>query len=223
MAVALRRLSPAPPLPPPVVVLVDRAGTAVIQIEDYPPLALAARGIGARYLAAVARRAAAAGWETAEIQALVGEVDRRTVQWVAASHVEELASGPRRRRCRLLGAVAAQLSGGRWRPAAPDPCTGDALVDGAHRRHGLALAALAGAGHPRWARSAITRWAAGGARTGSLQRGARGWVLEAVSAPRVGTAELSRLREALAGAPRCGWCGTPVLGSLCRRCAPEDA
>ena len=47
-----------------------------------------------------------------------------------------------------------------------------------------------------------------------------GWAAEVLSGPRLDESALSMLRERIVAAPRCGWCGTPVPGRSCVRCAP---
>ena len=39
-------------------------------------------------------------------------------------------------------------------------------------------------------------------------------------APSIPSGSLVGLREQVAAAPRCGWCRAPLVGSICRRCAP---
>jgi hypothetical protein len=179
-------------------------------------------GIGARYLAAVASSAAAAGWHVDELRALVSEIDRRTVQWVAASSTSALLPGRRRWPRR-----AAKLVAGRWTETVCAADEGDRLVKSAGRRNAVCLVAISGTGHPRWVATAFTRWRAAGARGGrvgealeSASIGAR-WAVDVVVAPRVPARDLPGLREQLAAAPRCGWCHLPVLGVACERCSPE--
>jgi hypothetical protein len=58
---------------------------------------------------------------------------------------------------------------------------------------------------------------------GALERGLAAslgveWTVELLVAPALPSGSLMALRERVAGAPRCGWCGVPVLGPACRRC-----
>jgi hypothetical protein len=187
---------------------------------------VAAVGVGARYLTSVAASAAAAGWQGDEILALVSELERRTVQWVAANTVSSLLAGGRRRA--VPGTRrAAMLVTGRWGAAACSPPEGDRLVRSAARRNAACLVAMSGAGHPAWAATSFVRWRAAGARGGvvaetgeSAAIGAR-WAVNVVVSPRVSPSDLPGLREQLAAAPRCGWCHLPVLGAACERCVPE--
>ena len=46
------------------------------------------------------------------------------------------------------------------------------------------------------------------------------WTVELLVAPALRADSLMALRERVASAPRCGWCGVPMLGPVCRRCSP---
>jgi hypothetical protein len=201
----------------PALVVTSSAGRSIDMRLPVSPI-----GIGARYLAAVTSNAAAAGWHVDELRALVSEIDRRTVQWVAASSASALVPGRRRRARR-----AAKLVAGRWTETVCAADEGDRLVKSATRRNAVCLVAISGAGHPRWVAGAFARWRAAGARGGLVGEalectsiGAR-WAVDVVVAPRVPARDLPGLRELLAAAPRCGWCHLPVLGVACERCSPE--
>jgi hypothetical protein len=190
-------------------------------------LAVATLGIATRYLVSVAGRAASDGWSREELLALVSELERRTMQWVAASTVAPLCPSPRRWASIAGSGRAALLVAGQWRPSVCAAGDGERLVRGAGGRNAVCLVAGSGTQSPRWVGDAVARWRAAGVRAGVHQGsaaalGAR-WALEVVAAPRVPPARLPSLREQLAAAPRCGWCNLPVLGASCRRCLPEWA
>jgi hypothetical protein len=156
--------------------------------------------------------------------ALVAAVEERTCMWVAAPNLRRMVSAGLLRRPRLprrpAGAVYEQ---GRWRRAR---CDADALVTalapagaGATR-----IAALSGAGVPKELARAVQ---ADGCRSGRLGAGLAAalhvrWAVEVVVGPGITAAGLAILRDQIAGAPRCSWCRTPVLGVRCPRCAGGD-
>ena len=183
---------------------------------------LTAVGVGARYVEAVAGRAAGAGWAPHEICCLVSEVERRMTSWVC---------GPRmplgRLRPELLRRRSASvLGGGRWRPVAASPALATEVLERGLARGSTCLAALSGSGGG-WADELLDAWRRAGAVAGRLDGGlAREldirWALELAVAPTLTAAGLSTLREQVASAPRCGWCRLPVIGTACSRCALED-
>jgi hypothetical protein len=46
------------------------------------------------------------------------------------------------------------------------------------------------------------------------------WTVELLVAPALPGGSLMALRERIASAPRCSWCGVPMLGADCTRCLP---
>jgi hypothetical protein len=42
--------------------------------------------------------------------------------------------------------------------------------------------------------------------------------VELLGTPQLSPAQLQALRERFAAAPRCDWCGVPVVGRHCHRC-----
>jgi hypothetical protein len=44
------------------------------------------------------------------------------------------------------------------------------------------------------------------------------WTMELLVAPALPAGSLMALRERIASAPRCDWCGVPMLGADCNRC-----
>jgi len=185
-------------------------------------LPLTAVGVGVRYLDAVARRAAEAGWNAREIMCLVAEVEMRMTAW---------AAGPRlplgRRPGPLPRRRSALMRGGCWRSVAAGHALPDEMLDRGLARAGTILAALSGR-PTTWAEDRLAAWQRAGAIGGRLDSGlARdlgiAWALELVVAPTLSSPGLSTLREQIASAPGCGWCRLPVLGTACPRCALETA
>jgi hypothetical protein len=65
-------------------------------------------------------------------------------------------------------------------------------------------------------------------RSGRLEAGLAAalgvaWTVELVLVPALPPGSLMALRERVAAAPRCGWCGVPMPAGRCRRCQPETA
>jgi hypothetical protein len=196
------------------------ARTADAELELVP---LMLTGIGARYLAVAARRAARLGWTGAELATLVRELERHTFSLAIAPSLRALerrVSTPRRLpRGRRAGL---RFAGEHWEPC---PTGGEAIVRLAETglaREATCAAALSGR-PPRDVRAL-----AGGLGELGVRLGAGGlagdlgvrWAFEVLVAPAAGPASLSGVRERIAAAPRCGWCRKPVLGDRCRACAP---
>lgn len=185
-------------------------------------LHLTAVGVGVRYLDAVARRAAEAGWTAREIMCLVSEVELRMTAWAAGPRLPLGGTQgllPRRRN--------AVMSSGRWRSVPAGHALPDEMLDRGLARAGTILAALSGR-PASWAEDRLAAWQRAGAVGGRLDSGlARdlsvSWALELVVAPTLSSPGLSTLREQIASAPSCGWCRLPVLGTACPRCALETA
>ena len=86
----------------------------------------------------------------------------------------------------------------------------------------MCAAAVSGARAPERLVAAVQ---AEGVHVGALERGLAAslgvdWTVELLVAPALPAGSLMALRERVAAAPRCGWCGVPVLGPACRRCLP---
>ena len=183
-------------------------------------------GIGGRYLAQVARSAARRrmrpprSWPRSWSSWSAGA---RTCCWHRPWRTV-VASGPRRpgvhgpRAGRGLGrwwvvrcthALTWQRRPGRW-PA----------------RGYLCAAAVSGSAPPRAVAAASgRRLTASGVPVGRITHGVAAalgasWAVELLGAPPLSAAQLQGLREQFGAAPRCDWCGLPVVGRHCRRCSP---
>jgi hypothetical protein len=178
-------------------------------------------GIGGRYLAGIAAHAHARGWGALEVVALLEAVEERSAMWVVAPSAASL------RRAGLIGAgrgrrrACARWSGGRWARVPVDPAA-LAGVAAAGGSRAVCVAAVSGVRAPDRLVSAVQ---AMGVRVGTLERGLAAslgvdWTVELLVAPALPAGSLMALRERVAAAPRCGWCGVPVLGPACRRCLP---
>jgi hypothetical protein len=179
-------------------------------------------GIGTRYLVRVAHRAAHMGWGIDELAALVVELERRCAYLLFASSLAALA--PDRRRARRPGRrQAMQWDAGAWAASGGRPS--DLLT--AARSSGLRgygnVVAGSRAELPRRLAGVLDELASrgvtvrNGGRETALQLGAR-WALELLGTPQLSPAQLQALRERFATAPRCDWCGVPVVGRHCHRC-----
>lgn len=177
-------------------------------------------GIGGRYLAGVAAHAHERGWAPVEVAALLDAVEDRSAMWIvcpsaAALRRAGLIEGGRGR------TVCARWASGCWSRIALDvPAL--AAVAAAGRTRGVCASAVSGTGAPRRLVEAVH---AGGVHTGVLERGLATslgvrWTVELLVATALPPGSLMALRERVASAPRCGWCGVPLLGPDCRRCLP---
>ena len=177
-------------------------------------------GIGGRYLAGLAAHAHEQGWHPPEVAALLDAVEDRASMWIVAPSAASL------RRAGLIGSggsrkACARWSAARWMhvPIDPESLT---RVAAAGRARAVCIAAVSGSGAPRRVVSAVGAegvelgWLDGGLAT-SLQVA---WTVELLVAPAVPARSLMALRERIASAPRCGWCGVPMLGADCTRCLP---
>lgn len=178
-------------------------------------------GIGGRYLAGIAAHAHARGWGALEVVALLDAVEARSAMWVVTPSAGSLrragliadGRGPRR--------ACARWSGGRWARVPVDP-SALAAVAAAGGTRAVCAAAVSGARAPERLVAAVQ---AEGVHVGALERGLAAslgvdWTVELLVAPALPAGLLMALRERVAAAPRCGWCGVPVLGPACRRCLP---
>jgi hypothetical protein len=181
-------------------------------------------GIAGRHLERVVRVAASRGWHPTELAALAGELERHgEVDLVAPGSALRPFSGPRARL--LHRAARVRWADGRW---AREPASPDALEHALHQ----ALArgrdcAVSVSGHRvpgAWAalarRSREQHAAVAVQETGFADVLGATWAIELLSGPMLDDGALSMLRERIVAAPRCGWCGTPVPGRACVRCAP---
>ena len=193
-----------------------RAGGRIVVRASLP-------GIGGRYLVQVARSAAAGGWAAEELAALVVELERRCTYLLLASTVAPLG-GSRPRRPGVHGPRrAAAWDGGGWSGAhARDLAASARTVAG---RGYLCAAASSGSAPPRAVAGALADLRASGVSVGRITHGVAAalgasWAVELLGAPPLSAAQLQRLREQFGAAPRCDWCGLPVVGRHCRRCSP---
>ncbi|MEP6642746.1 MAG: hypothetical protein ABJB93_12670 [Gaiellales bacterium] len=177
-------------------------------------------GIGGRYLAGVAAHAHERGWAPVEVAALLDAVEDRSAMWIvcpsaAALRRAGLIEGGRGR------VVCARWSSGGWSRIGLDvPAL--AAVAASGRTRGVCVAAVSGTGAPRRVVESVH---AGGVYAGVLARGLAAslgvrWTVELLVATALPPGSLMALRERVASAPRCGWCGVPLLGPDCRRCQP---
>jgi hypothetical protein len=182
-------------------------------------------GIGGRYLAGVAHHLAAHGWPGEEAAALLVALEDRCSMWIVCSPGDALARAGLApdRPARLRRVRATRFAGGRWDAArVPLPETVAELMAAGTARGAVCAAAESGRLPP----SGLVRAAAmGGAHTASMDGGLAAavgarWAVELLIAPAIPSGSLVGLREQIAGAPRCGWCRAPLVGSTCRRCAP---
>jgi hypothetical protein len=177
-------------------------------------------GIGGRYLAGLAAHAHEQGWQGTEVAALLDAVEGRASMWIVSPSAAALRraglleSGGSRRAC-------ARWSAGSWRSV---PVDADALarVAAAGRARAVCVGAVSGTGAPRRIVEAV---GADGVQLGWLDGGLAAslrvpWTVELLVAPALPGGSLMALRERIAAAPRCGWCGVPTLGPDCARCLP---
>jgi hypothetical protein len=177
-------------------------------------------GIGGRYLAGLAAHAHHQGWEGTEIAALLDAVEGRASMWIVSPSAAAL------RRAGLLESGGSRRACARWSPGGwkPVPIDADALarVAAAGRARAVCVGAVSGTGAPRKIVEAV---GADGVQLGWLDGGLAAslrvpWTVELLVAPALPGGSLMALRERIAAAPRCGWCGVPTLGPDCARCLP---
>ena len=185
---------------------------------------LALPGIGRRHVGRVVRAAAARGWHPTELAALAGELERHAeVDLIAPGSALAPFSGPRARFRRRAARV--HWTGGRWSrepalPSAVEQALQEALVRGrdcavslSGRNVPPAWIALARRGREHQVTVVVQEDGLAASLPGV-------WVVELLSSPRLDDSALAMLRERIVAAPRCGWCGTPMPGRTCVRCAP---
>jgi hypothetical protein len=181
-------------------------------------------GIAGRQVERVVRAAAARGWHPAELAALAGELERHAeVDLVAPGSSLTPFSARRTRLGRRLSRV--RCADGRW---SQEPASADAVEQSLHqalvRDRDCAVSVSGHRPPPDWVafaqRSREHHVAVALRPEGLASALGATWVVEVLSAPRLDDNALSMLRERIVAAPRCGWCGTPVPGRACVRCAP---
>jgi hypothetical protein len=178
-------------------------------------------GIGGRYLAGIAAHAHERGFGAAEATALLDAVEARSSMWVVAPSAAALRraglieAGSRRR------GACARWATRRWSRVSLDiPALAAVATAGGARA--VCAAAVSGAGAPDRLVAAVR---ADGVRLGAMDAGLAAtlgvaWAVELLVAPALPAGSLMALRERVASAPRCGWCGVPMLGTDCNRCLP---
>lgn len=179
-------------------------------------------GVGGRFLFAIARAAAAGGWQACDTVALVAAIEERSCMWVVAPTLRAIAPvGPAGRPALLRRRQMATFEHGRWWLSGCDVERLRAAASAAPGAYLTRAVVLSGRRVPRPVRAALD---APGVATGTLERGLAAtlhtrWAAELLVAPSITRAGLAVLRDRVAGAPRCGWCRTPVLGVRCPRCS----
>jgi hypothetical protein len=178
-------------------------------------------GIGGRYLAGIAAYASERGWGAAEVAALLDAVEERSAMWVVCPSAAALRRAGLIEDGRGHGRACARWSAGHWSRTSLDVRALHAVaVSG--RARAVCAAAVSGFGAPdRLVESVHGEGVHTGAVAGGLAAtlGVR-WAVELLVSPALPAGSLMALRERVACAPRCGWCGVPMLGPDCRRCAP---
>lgn len=166
-------------------------------------------GIGARFVAGVLAEAGGEGWGQTELAGLATAAEERSALWL-------MTPGPGRRRSPEIR---------RWQSVrfvrSDQDLRSLVLTASAVREHNVCLVGLSG--RSRRADAIAVKLASVGARVGRMDVGVAdaldvGWAVELMIAPLLTRDALRSLREVMASAPRCGWCGVPVLGNRCRRC-----
>jgi hypothetical protein len=170
-------------------------------------------GVGARFVDGVRDEARRRGWRDVELAGLVAATEARTDLWLIT---------PGHRPWQALEVRRWQTS--RFLPGDQD-LQSLILTTAANRGRRVCLAAMSGDG--RRGESALHRLKAAGAAAGRVESGlaaalGAGWAVELLVGPIVTRDSLAGLRDTMVSAPRCAWCGVPVLGSRCTRCS-EDA
>lgn len=181
-------------------------------------------GIAGRHLERVVRIAAARGWHPSELAALAGELERHAeVDLIAPGSALSGFSGPRSRLLRRT--VRVHWADGRWsRESASAEVTEQSLHGALARDRDCAVSVSGHRVPPEWiavARRCREQHVTVAIKEQGLAAAlGAAWAIEVLSAPRLDDGALSMLRERIVAAPRCGWCGTPVPGRACVRCAP---
>jgi len=209
-----------PPLP------ADRLSWYAVDQANREVIELALPGIGARYLGGIARAAAGGGWRLGELAALIIEIESRCVYYVAASTLAPLGASGRRLPVRRRSALRWSYRG--WAASGVGASELMSVARGAAGGRAICVCAASGERPPRDISRGLDVLARSGTEVGLVRGGTAAllgatWAVEALGAPRMTAPQLVALREQFASAPRCGWCGLPVVGSHCRRCSPGAA
>lgn len=171
-------------------------------------------GIGARFVAGVLAEATAQGWDENELSGLVAAAEERSLLWLLTPATRPWRTPEIRR----------------WQARRFVPSDQDlrslVLTTAAARDRSVCLVGVSGGG--RGADSITAKLAAVGARVGRVEGGVADtlqvrWAVELMVAPLLTNDALRSLRDVMASAPRCGWCGVPVLGNRCLRCVGDGA
>ena len=188
---------------------------------DVPVYRLRLPGIGGRYAARIAAHAHRRGFTPPETAALLGALEERSAMWVVCPSAAALRRAGLIEAGRSRGRACGRWSAGRW---ARTPLDIPALtaVAAAGGTRAVCAAAVSGAGAPERLVAAVH---GDGVRLGTFAGGLAAslgvaWTVELLVSPALPAGSLMALRERIAAAPRCGWCGVPMLGSDCRRCLP---
>jgi hypothetical protein len=170
-------------------------------------------GIGARFIAGVLAEATTEGWRETELSGLAAAAEERSLLWLLTPATRPWRTPEIRR----------------WQARRFVPSDQDlrslVLTAAAACDRSVCLVGVSGGG--RGADSISAKLAAVGARVGRVESGVADalqvrWAVELMVAPLLTNDALRALRDVMASAPRCGWCGVPVLGNRCLRCARES-
>ena len=194
---------------------VDLAGPAD------PAYRLRLPGIGGRYIAGIAAHAREHGFTSPETAALLDAVEARSAMWVVCPSAAALRRAGLGAGNRWRGRACAPWSAGRW-SRVPLDASALAAVAAAGGARAVCAAAVSGAGAPQRLVAAVR---GDGVRLGTFAGGLAAslgvaWTVELLVSPALPAGSLMAVRERIAAAPRCGWCGVPMLGADCRRCLP---
>lgn len=228
--VADRPGSPSSPATAPPVLVPALDGAAVVPALSGDPVIEAYRlrlpGVGGRFLVAIAQAAAAGGWQACDTVALVAAIEERSCMWVIAPTLRAMAAvGPSGRPALLRRRQMATFEHGRWQLSG---CDIDRLRAAASAAPGAQLTRVAVLSGRRVPNPVLRALELPDGAAGRLEHGLAAalrtrWAAELLIAPAITRAGLGVLRDRVAGAPRCGWCRTPVLGVHCPRCTTGAA
>jgi hypothetical protein len=178
-------------------------------------------GIGGRYIAEIAAHAHRRGFSAPETVALLAALEERSAMWVVCPSAAALRRAGLLEAGRGRGRVCARWSAGCW-GRIPLDISALAAVAASGDARAVCAAAVSGAGAPERLVAAVR---GEGVRLGTFTGGLAAslgvaWTVELLVSPALPAGSLMALRERIAAAPRCGWCGVPMLQSECRRCLP---
>ncbi len=170
-------------------------------------------GLGGRFVCEVRGEAARRGWRDVELAGLVAATEDRTELWLITPAARRWRSPEVRR----------------WHATRFLSCEQDvqSLVLTVAANRGRRVCLVAASGRGRRGDALLTRLQSAGATAGRIDAGpaaplGMAWAIELMIGPIVTHDSLAALRDAMVAAPRCAWCGVPVLGSRCTRCAGES-